>query len=257
MDIKRENIAYWNQRAQSYSLINQEQLHNGRGMAWLTAIEEPLKAAFPTRNPSDVRILDIGCGPGLFSILLARRGYQVVAADYTPNMLAEARGNAQAAGVDSLLEYVETDAEALPFADGSFNAIVSRNLTWNLPHPERAYAEWMRVLVPHGVLINFDANWYHYLFSQQAHDAYEADRLHTQEQGLREECEIPGFEKMEAIAREVPLSPIDRPAWDRETLTRLGADVQFDQHIWQHVWNEEEQVNFASTPLFRIVARKR
>jgi ubiquinone/menaquinone biosynthesis C-methylase UbiE len=255
LDIKHENIAYWNQRAESYSEINQEQLQNGRGIAWLAALEEPLEAAFPDKEPSDLRILDIGCGPGLFSILLAREGYRMTAADYTPNMLEEARENA--AELVGRIAFVEADAENLPFEDGSFDAIVTRNVTWNLPHPCDAYTEWSRVLAPGGTIVNFDANWYHYLFDEAAERAYEEDRLRTQEAGLREECEIPGFEKMEVIAREVPLSPIDRPAWDTQYLRELGMDVEVDEDIWQRVWDEEEKVNFASTPLFRIVARKR
>ena len=38
------------------------------------------------------------------------------------------------------------DAQALEFEDESFDVIISRNLTWNLPHPEMAYKEWLRVL---------------------------------------------------------------------------------------------------------------
>ena len=257
MDIKRENIAYWNRRAESYSVINQEQLRNGRGSAWLAALAEPLQAAFPGKDPSELRILDIGCGPGLFSILLAGQGYHLTAADYTPNMLEEAHQNATAASVADRIAFVEADAEALPFADCSFDALVSRNLTWNLPHPCDAYAEWTRVVKPGGIIVNFDANWYRHLFDEEAEEAYELDRQRTQEEGWREECEVPGYEKMEAIAREIPLSPVERPAWDRQFLGELGMDVDIDEDIWQRVWDAEEKTNFASTPQFRIVARKR
>ena len=41
-------------------------------------------------------------------------------------------------------------------------------------HPDRAYYEWMRVLKPGGVLLNFDANWYHHLFDEEKRAAYEA-----------------------------------------------------------------------------------
>ena len=255
MDIKRENIAYWNRRASSYSALNQEQLHDDRGTAWLAALVEPLQDTFPGTAPSELRILDIGCGPGFFSILLARQGYRLTAADYTPNMLDEARENA--GDLACKIQFVEADAETLPFEDCSFDAVVTRNLTWNLPHPCDAYAEWKRVLSPGGVLVNFDAAWYRHLFDETAEQAYEEDRLNTQEAGLREECEIPGYEKMEEIAREIPLSPINRPAWDRQFLRELGMDVDIDEDVWRRVWDSEEQVNFASTPIFRIVARKR
>ena len=54
---------------------------------------------------------------------------------------------------------VSGDAEKLDFADESFDVVISRNLTWTLPHPIDAYQEWMRVLKKGGVLINFDAEY--------------------------------------------------------------------------------------------------
>lgn len=44
--------------------------------------------------------------------------------------------------------------------DGSFDVIVTRNLTWNLEEPQKAYQEWCRVLKKGGILLNFDAGWY-------------------------------------------------------------------------------------------------
>ena len=87
----------------------------------------------------------------------------MTAVDYTDAMLNEARLNAGEAAEH--IHFHCMDAEKLGFADASFDVVVSRNLTWNLPHPERAYAEWARVLKPNGLLLNFDANWYRYLMT--------------------------------------------------------------------------------------------
>ena len=151
---------------------------------------------------------------------------------------------------------MEMNAEELDFADESFNVVISRNLTWNLPHPDRAYAEWARVLKPGGLLLNFDANWYAYLFDEKAQAAYDRDRINSAEQGVWDQNVGENFDIMEDIARRVPLSRIRRPAWDLEQLRRPGLQVQADEQIWQRVWSEEEKLNFASTPLFMVHATK-
>lgn len=51
------------------------------------------------------------------------------------------------------------DAQALSYAEESFDVVLSRNLTWTLPEPEKAYREWFRVLKPGGWLLNFDADY--------------------------------------------------------------------------------------------------
>ena len=61
---------------------------------------------------------------------------------------------------------------------------------------------------------------------------------------------------MEDIARRVPLSQLRRPAWDLARLHALGLRARADEQIWQRVWSEEERLNFASTPMFLIIARK-
>ena len=79
------------------------------------------------------------------------------AVDYTEAMLEEAKKNAGA--FTQKITYCQMDASHLAFVDETFDAVVSRNLTWNLEDPEQAYKEWMRVLKPGGVLLNFDANY--------------------------------------------------------------------------------------------------
>ncbi len=148
------------------------------------------------------------------------------------------------------------NTEALCFADASFDAVVSRNLTWNLPHPEQAYSEWVRVLRPGGLLLNFDANWYAYLLDETARAAYEQDRANSAERGVGDQNIGENFDVMEDIARRVPLSGIRRPEWDLKQLSGLGLHAEADEEIWQSVWSEEEKLNFSSTPLFLIRAEK-
>ena len=101
-----------------------------------------------------LKILDIGCGAGFFSILLAAKGYDVTGIDLTESMIEEAVS--LAAEEKSNARFQVMDAEKLAFPDETFDVIVSRNVTWNLPHPEKAYVEWLRVLKTGGLLLNYD-----------------------------------------------------------------------------------------------------
>lgn len=82
--------AYWTGRAEGYSEVNQGELATDQKQKWT----ENLKKHLPKGEPQNIKILDVGTGPGFFAILLAEEGYQVTAVDYTEEMLKEARKNA-------------------------------------------------------------------------------------------------------------------------------------------------------------------
>ena len=82
--------AYWTNRAEGYSKVNQEELAGEQKNRWLRVLEEE----FPRKAPSEIHVLDIGTGPGFFAIILAKAGYRVTAVDYTEEMLRKARENA-------------------------------------------------------------------------------------------------------------------------------------------------------------------
>ena len=255
-NLATRNRLYWTNRSDGYSLINRGQLAGAVRDAWLEAVSDPIRGAYPQRAPEEIRVLDIGCGPGFFTILLSDAGFAVTGIDYTPAMLECARENAR--GHSGRMEFLKMNAEELDFPDESFDAVVSRNLTWDLPHPLAAYREWCRVLAVGGALVNFDANWYRYLFEADAKEAFEEDRARTRAAGFVDECAVENASVMEDIALEMPLSDVSRPAWDIATLRRLGMkNVCADEQIWKRVWDEQDCVNFASTPLFRVCAQKR
>lgn len=255
--LKDENEAYWTNRASGYSEVNKDELRTQQKAVWTCELTEQIETAFPRVAPENLRVLDMGCGPGFFSIILARAGYRVTAGDYTPAMLDEARTNARNEGVKQAIDFCRMDAENLEVMSDAFDVVVSRNLTWNLPHPERAYAEWLRVLKPGGLLLNYDANWYAHLYDAELRRAYEADRQATQDAGIKDEYVGTDIDAMEDIARQMPLSPVERPAWDEGVLRKVGASqVEVDPQVWERVFSPEERVNYASTPMFRVKARK-
>ena len=182
---EEENIHYWTNRASGYSTVNQEELASDQKTVWRGVISGRIAARFPDRCPEEIRVLDVGTGPGFFAIILAELGYQVTAVDYTASMLEEARHNAGA--LAKHIHFQQMNAEKLAFQTASFDVLVTRNVTWNLHDPEKAYAQWMRVLKPGGVLLNFDANWYRYLWDEGAQLAHAQDRENLQSADVRDE----------------------------------------------------------------------
>jgi SAM-dependent methyltransferase len=95
-------------------------------------------------------VLDIGCGTGNAAIRAAARGARAVGLDLTPELFPAGRSEAAAAGVE--VEWVEGDAEALPFADASFDVVLSTFGCMFAPRHEVAAREAARVLRPGGRL---------------------------------------------------------------------------------------------------------
>jgi len=93
------------------------------------------------------RILDVAAGTGTSSAALARTGARVVALDFSPGMIAEGRRR------HPQVEFVEGDAERLPFGDDEVDAVTISFGLRNVEHPKAALAEMYRVLKPGGKLV--------------------------------------------------------------------------------------------------------
>ena len=251
---EEENIHYWTNRASGYSGVNQEELASRQKTVWGRTIAKRIAARFPGRKPSQIRVLDVGTGPGFFAIILAEMGYQVTAVDYTSSMLEEAGRNAGA--LAGKIDFRQMNAEELLFQDHSFDVLVTRNVTWNLHDPEKAYSHWTRVLAPGGLLLNFDANWYRYLWDEEAKLGHSRDRENLAASDVRDENAGTDVDAMERIARQTPLSMVHRPAWDLKVLHDLGIQASADEEIWRQVWTKEERINNASTPMFLVEGKK-
>ena len=255
-NLKNEIHDYWTNRARGYSEYNQQEMADARRTMWRDKLLSLLGNQFPEKKPQEIKILDVGTGPGFFAILLAEAGYQVTAIDYTEEMLKEAQSNA--GELAKCIVWKTGDAQALDVESNSCDVIVTRNVTWNLPRPDLAYREWLRVLKPGGVLYNFDADWYGHLYNEEKRSSYEKDRKQTEEQNVEDYYSGTDIEKMEEIARQVPLSRLERPKWDLETMKKAGfLDVSCDEEVWKEVWTEEEIINNSTSPIFLLTGRKR
>jgi SAM-dependent methyltransferase len=94
-------------------------------------------------------VLDVGTGTGVVAITAARAGAQVMALDLTPALLEQARENARIARQDDIV-WIEGDVEQLPYADASFDVVLSQFGHMFAPRPDIAIAEMHRVLKPKG-----------------------------------------------------------------------------------------------------------
>jgi ubiquinone/menaquinone biosynthesis C-methylase UbiE len=97
---------------------------------------------------STERVLDVATGSGNAAIAAARRGCAVVGLDYVPALLDRARRRTEAEGL--VIDFVEGDAEALPFEDGSFDVVSSVFGAMFAPDQERTAGELARVCRPGG-----------------------------------------------------------------------------------------------------------
>jgi SAM-dependent methyltransferase len=105
--------------------------------------------------PRPRRMLEVGCGPGWGLNLISKleEGSSFVGLDLSPKAIDFASKHC----ADSQrLQFVQGDAEALPFDDAEFDVVLNIESSHNYPHPERFFAEAVRVLKPGGYLVHAD-----------------------------------------------------------------------------------------------------
>ncbi|WP_225826468.1 class I SAM-dependent methyltransferase [Streptomyces naphthomycinicus] len=108
--------------------------------------------------PSDpVDVLDIGCGTGSISLLLAEAGHRVTGVDLAPRMIEQALTKFGTAGLEA--RFLVGDAMTPPTGGQRFDVVLSRHLVWTLPDPEAALREWVTRLRPGGRLILVEGRW--------------------------------------------------------------------------------------------------
>ncbi len=242
---------YWTRRASSYTEVVKKNLADGRDSKWA----DELIKNFPKTEGRYLKVLDIGTGPGFYAIILASRGYDVTAVDLSEGMLEQAKANA--GELAEKIRFLKMDAQTLEFPDNEFDVIVTRNLTWNLPDPVKAYGEWRRVLRDGGVMLNIDSNWYAYLFDEKKKNEKQAERDCTVQAGVEDYESYDESWLMENISRTLPMGKLPRPHWDAVTLLNLGfKNVSADTSVSRRLWSREEMLNYASTPCFLIRAVK-
>jgi len=213
---------YWDSASDDFDGRIKEALAGDERRLWT----EELTAALPDGNERRLDILDVGTGPGLFSVILSGLGHTVTGIDSSPDMVKRAQENADAHGVDA--RFLIGNASDPDFPEESLDVIVSRNLTWLLPDPESAYRRWLSLLRPGGRLIIFDGNWYGWMYDPELREKFRAQCEVAIERGWPRKIGEKA-EEDERIARELPLTGVRRPEWDGPVLLDVGfrrIDIQ-------------------------------
>jgi SAM-dependent methyltransferase len=149
------------------------------------AVTAPLLGRFLGRVAADIgtlapegRVLEIGSGPGRLAATLATvaPGVRVTGLDIAPDMVERARSLAARSGVADLVAFQVGDVAALPFADASFDVVVSTLSAHHWPNPAAGLAEIHRVLRPGGIARIYDlVDWIRW-FEQRGPDVVELAR---------------------------------------------------------------------------------
>lgn len=245
LNIKNKVEGYWTKRADSFMELRRHELDSPKAPRWLkeitTVLDKYVKAPF-----DDIKVLDIGCGTGFFPVLLGKDGYEVTGIDLTKEMIDNAnlliKENAP---YPKPVRAVRMDAENLEFADESFDVIITRNLTWTLPHPVDAYKEWYRVLKKGGVLLNFDAE-----YAKGAHTLGTNENIAHKgiSKELNDECH--------EIYHMLTISSLIRPEWDEHVLKEIGfAGVFSDKDFALRMFIEKDEF-YIPDKMFMLTAIK-
>ncbi len=151
--VKERVHDHWDRRADTFDQEPEHGIHSdAQHDRWLEVLRE-----WTGEDP--LRVLDVGCGTGVISLLLAELGHAVVGIDFAPGMLAEAQAKARRTEDDVV--FGRGDAEALPLPADAVELVTARHLVWTLPQPTAALAEWQRVLEPGGAVVLMEGYWDH------------------------------------------------------------------------------------------------
>jgi ubiquinone/menaquinone biosynthesis C-methylase UbiE len=145
MPASREEHERWAQAAQTYDAEHRSTVGE--------ALENEMRSWLARQFTDADEVLELGCGTGIFSAMIAERVKHLTATDLSPEMLEQAR---QRLGAYENVELRKEDAYQTSFADSSFSAVLAANLLHHADAPAAVVRECRRVLTPGGRVVVID-----------------------------------------------------------------------------------------------------
>jgi 2-polyprenyl-3-methyl-5-hydroxy-6-metoxy-1,4-benzoquinol methylase len=147
----QDSRQYWDERAPSF---DEEPDHGLRDSLVRESWTDYLKTWLPYNAAT---ILDIGCGTGSLSVVLAGLGHKVTGIDLSPAMISLAQ--AKAAKHSLQIEFHVMDAAFPQLSHQQFDVVICRHLLWALPEPQQVLQRWSEFLKQKGRLILIEGFW--------------------------------------------------------------------------------------------------
>lgn len=142
---------YWDREAASFD----EAADHGLGDP---AVRDRWRRLLAAHLPGHGRALDVGCGTGSLSLLLAELGDDVTGIDASPRMIELAQQKASDAG--QRIRFEVGDAADPQFGQGEFDVVLGRHILWALPDPRVALSRWAALLRPQGRFVLVEGFWH-------------------------------------------------------------------------------------------------
>ncbi len=217
MDIQERINNYWSKRADEFGDARYTDMQGKKRENW----EKLIKAHLPAK--ATIRTLDLGTGAGFFSFILHDLGCDVTGIDYSEEMLKNAHKNCARLGYTDIT-FLRMDAQNLDFEDNAFDFIFTRNVTWTLPDPEKAYREMVRVLAPGGRIMNADANYSAGFKKMDEAGMTERAAAYANNNYAHPAGSLEMLRERNDIARSLYVAEESRPIWDLGVLMACGIE---------------------------------